>query len=93
LVNGPVDVSPGPGNLDVGLVDEPATTHAVAAWSGRVDEQWRESLDPSKQGHMVDLDASLSEELLEIPVGKSVAKVPARCDQNDLRREPEPGER
>jgi hypothetical protein len=29
---------------------------------------------PSEQGHMVDLDASLSQELLEIPVGQSVRR-------------------
>ena len=42
---------------------------------------------------MVDLDASLSQELLQIPVGQSVTQVPAHGDQNDLVREPEPGER
>ena len=56
-----VDVSPGPRDLHVGLVDEPVTTHAMAAWPGRVDGQRREPLDPSVEGHVVDLDASLSE--------------------------------
>jgi hypothetical protein len=41
---------------------------------------------------MVDLDAAFSEELLEIPVGQPVPQVPAHGDQDDLRREPEPGE-
>jgi hypothetical protein len=93
LINGPVDVSPGAGNPDVGLVDELVTTHTMAARPGRVDEQRREPLDPSKQRHMVDLDTSLREQLLEIPVGKSVAQGSAHGDQNDLRRKPEPGER
>jgi len=73
------------------LVDKPVTTHTVATGSGRVDEQGRESLEPSEP--MVDLDASLSQELLEIPIGQSVTQIPAHCDQDDLRREPEPGER
>jgi hypothetical protein len=42
---------------------------------------------------MVDLDAALDEELLEITVGQSVAQVPAHGDQNDLWREPESSER
>jgi hypothetical protein len=42
---------------------------------------------------MVDLDAALREEFLEIPVGQSVAQAPLHSDQNDLRWEPEPGER
>ena len=64
-----------------------------AAWSGRVHQERREPLDPSEQGHMVDLDASLSEQLLEIPVGQSVAQLPAHSDQDDFWREPEPCER
>jgi hypothetical protein len=93
LVDGPVDVSPGPGDLDVGLVNEPVTAHAVAAWPGRLHQQRREPLDPSEQGDMVDLDAALSEELLQITVRQSVAQVPAHGDQDDLWREPESGER
>jgi len=72
-VNGPVDVSPGPGDLHVGLVDEPAATHPVAAWSGRVDEQGRKPLDPSEQGPVVHFDASLGKQFLEISVRQSVA--------------------
>ena len=92
LVNGPVDVSPGPGDLYVGLIDEPVTAHAVAAWPGRVDEQWCEPLDPPEQGHMVDLDAPFGEEFLKIPIGQSVTQVPTDGDQDDLRRQPEPNE-
>src|SRR5664280_1414394 len=76
LVNGPVDVSPGPRHLHVSLIDEPVTADAVAAWAGRVDEQGRESLNPSEQGHMVDLDTPFGEEFLKVPVGQSVAQVP-----------------
>jgi hypothetical protein len=41
---------------------------------------------------MVDLDAAFSEDLLQIPVGESVAQIPAHGDQEDLRREPEASE-
>ena len=64
LVNGPVDVSPGTGDLHIRLVDEPVTAYPVAAWPGRVDEQRGEPLDPSVEGHMVDLDTAFCEELL-----------------------------
>lgn len=60
--------------------------------AGRVHQQRREPLDPSEQDHMVDLHASLSEELLEIPVRQPVPQVPAAGDQDDLRREPEASE-
>jgi hypothetical protein len=50
------------------------TTHAMSAWPGRVDEQRREPLDPAEQGHVVDLDASLGKEHLEVPVGRAVWK-------------------
>jgi hypothetical protein len=84
LVNGPVDVSPGPGDLYVGLIDEPVFAHPVAARPSRVDEQGRESLNPPEQGHVVDLDAPFGEEFLKIPIGQSVAQVPAHGDQDDL---------
>jgi len=42
---------------------------------------------------MVDLDASLGQELLQIPVGQSVTQVLAHSNQNDLGREPGPAER
>ena len=42
---------------------------------------------------MVDLDAALGEQLLQIPVLQSVAQVPAHSDQDGLRCQPEPSER
>src|ERR1039458_2004820 len=72
LVNGPIDVPPGPGDLHVGLIDKPVTTHDVAARPSRVDEQGREPLTPTEQGHVVNLDTAFSEQLLQIPVGQSV---------------------
>src|ERR1019366_1586893 len=92
LVNGPVDVSPGTGDLHIRLIDEPVTTHAMAAWPGRVDEQGREPLDPPEQGHVVDVDATLGKQFLQIPVRQPVAQVPTHGEQDDLRREPKPSE-
>jgi hypothetical protein len=42
---------------------------------------------------MVDLDPALGEKLLEVAVGEPIPEVPAHREQDDLRREPEPGER
>src|ERR1035437_7781981 len=72
LVNGPIDVPPGPGDLHVSLIDKPVTTHDVAARPSRVDEQGREPLNPPEQGQVVNLDTALSEQLPQIPVGQSV---------------------
>jgi hypothetical protein len=41
---------------------------------------------------MVDLDAPFGEEFLKIPIGQSVAQVPAHGDQDDFWREPESDE-
>jgi hypothetical protein len=59
LVNGSVDVPPGPGEFHVGLVDEPATAHAVTTWPVRLHQQRREPLDPSEVSPINDLSTSL----------------------------------
>ncbi len=93
LVDGPVDVPPHSGDLDVGLVDEPPIPDGAPARTGRVDQLRSELLDPPVQGHMVHLDAALGEDLLQVPVGQSVPQVPADRQQDDVRRETEPHER
>jgi hypothetical protein len=40
----------------------------MAARTCRVHEDWSEPLDPTEQGHVVNLDAALGEELLEVPI-------------------------
>ena len=93
LVDRPVDVAPDPGDLDVGLVDEPAVTGTVPARPGRVDQQRGEALHPPVDGHVVDLDATLGQQLLEVAVRQPVPQVPADRQQDHLRREPEPSKR
>lgn len=85
--------SPGPGDPRTGLVDRPLATYSVATRGNRVDEQSREPQYPPLQDHAVDLDAACGERFRQVPVGQSVAQVPAHGQQDDLRREPEPGER
>ena len=92
LVDRPVDVGPDPGDLDVGLVDEPAIPGQVPDRPGRVDQQRREPLHPPIEGDVVDLDATLGEKLFEVPVGQPVPQVPAHRQQDHLGRETESSE-
>lgn len=61
LVDGPVEVHPPSGDLDVGFVDEPPVTRNVPAGPRGVDEQWREPLDPAVDRDVVDLDATFGQ--------------------------------
>jgi hypothetical protein len=93
LVNGSVHVPPDAGDLDVGLIDEPARPDRVTARSRRVDEQWREALHPPEQGDVIDIDAALGKELLEIAIRQPEAQIPANRQHDHLGREPEASER
>ena len=93
LINRPIDVAPHAGDADVGLVDEPAATNGVSAWSGGVDQLGGEALDPPKDRHVIDLDAAFGEEFFDIAVGEPEPQVPTHRQQDDLGREPEAGER
>jgi hypothetical protein len=42
---------------------------------------------------VVNFDAALGEQFLQVPIGQPVAEVPADRDRDHLGREPEPGER
>jgi hypothetical protein len=53
----------------------------------------RDPLHPPVQGDVVDLDASFSQELLEVAVRRAEVELPAHSQQGDLRWEPQPNER
>jgi hypothetical protein len=57
LIDSAVELSPAPGDLHIGLVDEPPIAGGVPGRTGGVDELRRERLHPPVDGHMVDLDA------------------------------------
>ncbi len=59
----------------------------MPAWAGRVDELRREGLDPAIDRHVIDGDAALGEQLLNIAIGQAVAQVPPHRDSNHLTRE------
>jgi len=92
LVNRPIQVPPDTGNSDVCFVDVPGVAGIVAARSGGVDQPRCEPLHPAIQSDVIDLDAPLGQQLLQIPVRQAVAQVPAHRQQDHLAREPEPGE-
>jgi len=92
LVNRPVDIPPVAGDLHVGLVDEPAASDGVSAGAGRLGEQRREPLDPPVDGDVVDLDAALGEQLLDVAIGQPEAQVPADRQHDHVGWEAEAGE-
>ncbi len=71
LVDGPVEVCPSSVDLDVGLVDEPAATRNVTACPCRHHELGCEPLDPPVDGDVVDRDATLGEQLVNVAVGQA----------------------
>jgi hypothetical protein len=62
----------------------------VPGGTGRVGEQWGESLDPPVDGDVVDLDTTFGQQLLDVAVGQAVAQVPADREHDHFGREPEP---
>jgi hypothetical protein len=88
LIHSPIQIGPAAGDLDVGLVDEPAITHGVPGGSRRVDELGSERLHPPVDSHMINLDATFGEQLLDIAIRQAVTQVPAHRDSDHLAREP-----
>jgi hypothetical protein len=56
----------------------------VSAEPGGIGEQGREALHPAVDGDVIDLDAALGEQFLNVPVGQAEAQVPAHCHQDHL---------
>jgi hypothetical protein len=71
----------------------PAIPDDVLTGSGCLRELRREPLDPPVDAHVVDLDASFRQELLDVPVGQGEPQVPPDGQGDDLGREPIAGER
>jgi hypothetical protein len=92
LVDRPVQVPPPAGDLDVGLVDEPAVPRWHAGAGGRRRRTAGEPLHPPIHRHVVHGDAAFGQQLLYIPLREAVAQVPADRDTDHLGWEPEPGE-
>src|SRR5204863_2813353 len=93
LVDGTIDIPPRAVDLDVGLVHEPAVTRCVPSKPGRVGQQRGEPLHPSEHADVVNLDATLDQQFLDVAVREVVAQVPPDRHHDDLGREPEASER
>jgi hypothetical protein len=61
--------------------------------TGGVGEQRGEPLNPAVDGDVIDLHATLDQELLNVAIGQVEPQIPAHRDHDHLRREPEAGER
>jgi hypothetical protein len=93
LIDCPVHVPPHTGHPHVGFIDEPAVADAVTAWPCRVDDERGEALHPPVNRDVINLDATLGEELFDIAVGQAIAEMPAHRQQDHVWREPEANER
>ena len=86
-----IHVPPSTGDLHIGLVHLPTITRGVAAWPGGVGQQRREPLRPPVDGDVVDLDAALGEQFLEVAVGQPEPQVPADREHDHVGWEAEAG--
>ena len=92
LVDRPVQIHPPSGDLEIRFVNEPAISRDVSARPARVDEQQCLPLHPAVDGHMIDSDPAISQQLFDVPIGEPVPETPPDRHQDHLRREPETGE-
>jgi hypothetical protein len=68
LVDRPVQINPPPGDLDLGLIHKPAITCHVSAGSCRIDQQGGEALHTPEDRDVIDLDATLSQQFIDISI-------------------------
>jgi hypothetical protein len=76
-VDGAVHVPPHASNLDVGLIDEPASPDSVATWSRRVTQQRCKPLYPTVKCHVIHDDTTLGKQFVEVTVGQPEPQIPA----------------
>ncbi len=65
-------------------VHEPAISYSVPAGAGGLGQQRREPLDPSVDGHVVDLNPSFNQQLLNVAVRQPEAQAPADREDDDV---------
>jgi hypothetical protein len=61
-------IDPAPGDLDIGLIDEPPITWRVPAGLGRINQQRCEPLHPPVDSDMIDVDTTLGQQLFGVTV-------------------------
>jgi hypothetical protein len=92
LADRPVQAGPPAGHLHIPLIDEPPVTRSVTARAGGLCELRSKTLHPPVDTDVIDGDAAPGQQLPGVPVGQSVAQVPADRDRDHLTREPEASE-
>jgi hypothetical protein len=85
-------IPPAPSDPHVRLVYLPAIANQVPARPGSIGQQRREPQHPPVDGDVVDLNAALSKQLLDVAVRPSEAQVPADRQHDHVGREAEAGE-
>ena len=68
----------------------PAVADPMQTEPSRVDKQRRKPPHPPVHGDVVDLDATLGQQLLHIPVGQPEPQVPPHRQHDHVRREANP---
>jgi hypothetical protein len=61
----------------------------VAAWLGDIGQQRCEAQPPLVDGDVVNFDAALDQQFLDVAVGQAEPQVPADCQHGDVGREGE----
>jgi hypothetical protein len=87
LIDRPVEVGPPPSDLHVRLVDKPPIAASVPGRAGGVDELSREGLHPAVDRDVIDFDAALSQQLLDVAVRQALAQLPTHGEPDHLVRE------
>jgi len=90
LVDCPVQLDPPPDDFHICLVDEPAIARCMPAGSGRVDQQRGESLHPTIDGHVINVDTAFGQQLLDISVRQPVPQISAHSNHDHTRRNRNP---
>ena len=93
LIDSPIDVPPPARHLHICLIHKPTITDRVTTRPGRVRKERREALHPPVHGHMIDLDPTLGQQLLDIAIRQAEPQIPTHRKHDHLRREPKALER
>jgi hypothetical protein len=76
LVDGPVQIPPLAADLDVCLVDPDRAAVRLAEGAQPALDQGRVGQDPAVQGGVVDLQAALQKQLLDVAIAERIAQIP-----------------
>jgi hypothetical protein len=82
LIDRSVHLPPLAGDLHLRLIHEPAISHRMPTWPGRLGQLRRAPLHPPVDGDVVDLDPALGEQRLDVAGRQAEAQIPT--DREDM---------